>query len=425
VFPPAALQGNSGYFFFVASGTHNGNPDVGMIVLSSAGPNQNSQWTMDFDSGYGYYPNYGFGTVFLAPVRQKHCPDIPSMDVTLQDPTFDLDYAAGSVVSDPTSRPGSLLMLYEGVNDCFANAGGTSQPASAPNGTGAYSTIGAATSADYGRTWPTYASTTSFAAVPLPYATPYPITNPIQGPNAPDGAFGPSVCVGNDCSQTPPATYGRYAVLSPPLSLPGFMTTGQALGPLNNPPLLGDAEPAAFVDEFTPGTTTYLYVVHGYAPGGSNGDAGGPALGRKDVLTISRAQLNGGTERLQFSKWDGNAFAWRGVGGAEAPIFPQVLQNGPATACEASSQSMHAGSISYLENTQQYLLVFVCESTGDPDGSDTRAGASWFYSTSSSLSDMTQWSVPQEITGSWSSFEDSCPGPPAGKGPGNHASVFS
>ncbi len=428
VFPPGSLQDNSDYLFFVASGTHNGNPDVGVVVLSGGdGPDQNGQWTMDFASGYGYYPGYGFGSVFLAPVRQKHCPDVTY--ATQQDPTFDLDYAAaGSVVRDPTSHPGALLMFYEGTDDCFDNSGGKSQTLAHPDGSGVYITLGAATSLDYGRTWPLYSSTPTFSAVPLPFSNPYPITNLIQGPDAPYGAFATSVCMGNDCSTTPPAAYGRYAVLSPPLSLPDFMKTGQPLlDASGKPKILGDAEPSAFVDEFTPGPATYLYVVHGYAPGGLNGEPGGPPLGPNgpsQVLTISRAQLNGGTAPLSFAKWNGTAFAEPGIGGIEAPIFPAVLQNGPPSACEAADQSMHSGSISYVEVTQQYLLVFVCDSKGNPNPipnelPDTHFGSSWFFSTSSDLSDPTQWSTPQEITGSWSTWDNSCPGPPAGPGPGN------
>jgi len=68
------------------------------------------------------------------------------------------------------------------------------------------------------------------------------------------------------------------------------------------------------------------------------------------------------------------------------------------------------GSISYVENTQQYLLLFVCISHLDPTAPTKQAalGAAWFYSTldatGDGLSDQSQWSTPQVITGSWNVF---------------------
>src|SRR5262249_52652259 len=151
-----------------------------------------------------------------------------------------------------------------------------------------------------------YGGNSSFRFIPLPGA------NPTQGPNAPFGALGSSICLGNDCATTPPANYGRYAVLSPPLSLATLMATGQTLSNDN----IGDSEPSAFMDDASLGPTQYVYAVHGYLPGSPLPD------NRTDDLAISRAQLNGGSAPLSFMKWNGQAFGELGLGGAESPILP-------------------------------------------------------------------------------------------------------
>jgi hypothetical protein len=38
------------------------------------------------------------------------------------------------------------------------------------------------------------------------------------------GALGKAVCMGNDCTAPPPASYGRYPVVPPPTSLASLMT---------------------------------------------------------------------------------------------------------------------------------------------------------------------------------------------------------
>ncbi len=99
-----------------------------------------------------------------------------------QDQTFDLNYAAGgSVVKDSTAGNGTLLMIYEGSNDCIGNPGG-------PKTGDGYLSLAIATSLDYGKTWPTYRG---FGL---------PGVNDNQLPNAPMGALGVDVCMGNDCS---------------------------------------------------------------------------------------------------------------------------------------------------------------------------------------------------------------------------------
>lgn len=80
--------------------------------------------------------------------------------------------------------------------------------------------------------------------------------------------------------------------------------------------------------------------------------------------------------------------------------------------CGDPSQSRSQGSVSYVEETQQYLLVFVCNSKGDPSGRDPsgRSGSAWFYSTSYDLSDPQQWTTPKQIAGSWNAWDNQgCP----------------
>ncbi len=382
-FSPGALGTNNDYLFFVASGTRSvPNPDIGALVLSGgSGPNASGQWAFDFArvDGYGSYPS-GYGSVLLAPIAQGKC--VAVSDPTRQDQTFDLDYAApGSVIADPTGPPGSVLMIYEAVNSCVGSATSASPGA-------AYISAGVATSLDYGHTWPSYRGTTNFTFVPLPLAS------KTQGPNAPNGATGASVCKGTDCSSTPPASYGRYPVVSPPTSLTSLIAAGNLLS--NS---VFDSEMSAFVDDAAAMPQTYVYEVH-----------------RSSVTTdlgIARGMLNGGTTLLTFNKWDGSSFAAPGIGGNEIAFLPSgTFQN-----CGASGQSRTSGSIDYVETTQQYLLLFVCSSLGDPAAGPNnggRLGSSWFFATSPALSDPSQWSTPQEVTGSWSPWDSSggCPSYP-------------
>ncbi len=386
VFPPGSLQGNSDYLFFIASGTTAVNPDIGVLVLSGgAGPDANGQWTMNFSANYGSYAE-GPAPVFIAPTVQTRCPKVSSGLASDQDQTFDLNYAAaGSLVKDPTNHPGSLLMIYEGANTCIGELGPLS------TGEGSYITTGIATSTDYGRTWPTYAAAQTFDFVDLPFA------NKTQGPNAPLGATGSLVCMGNDCSQSPAASYGRYAALSLTVPLSTIMPAGNMLNDK-----LGLGEPSAFVDDIR-GGTPYVYVITGFNVGDGTG---GPAFpdARKTDLIISRAQLNRGTAPLTFYKWDGTSFSAAGLGGQPH----QLLPDGSFAGCGDLSQKRSAGSISYVEETQQYLLLFVCNSPGDPKAGSAQqnaAGSAWFYSTSYDLSDPTQWTTPQEVIGSWNQWQ--------------------
>jgi hypothetical protein len=377
VFPPGSLGDNADYLFFVASGVEP-NPGIGVAVLSGgSGPGSNGQWTMNLAmaDGYGVYPGGANGTVFLEPMKEDKCPLVS--DPTKQDQTFDLNYAAaGSIVPSP-GQPGSLIMVYEGSNTCVDVTSGER------SGEGAYISTGIATSIDDGHSWPTYRGTANFAFTPLP------ANNPSQGPKAPLGATGASVCVGNDCSSIPTPDYGRYPVITLPESLANVMSRGTQLNAK-----IGEGEPSAYMNPGGP----YLYVVHGAL-------AQKPLPnGRASDLTVARARISG-AGLLSFEKWDGGSFSQPGIGGQETPILP----DGPYQNCGDTSQERHSGSISYVDDTHQYLLLFVCSSPTDPasgKNSGGAAGAAWFYATSDDLSDQNAWSSPREITGSWSQFED-------------------
>lgn len=394
IFPPLALNGNTGYMFFVATRSQSV-LDTGLVVLESeiGGPDSTGKWKLSPVEGYGEYPApNGYGQVFLSPVPHDKCSAVSS--ASNQDPTFDLNYAApGSVVADPTN-PGRLLMIYEGSNTCVGFKEG---PSTNPQQGGVYITTGVATSIDYGKTWPVYRS--DFLNPPG-----LPVQNSKAGPEAPLGAFGYGVCMGDVCPTIPipPANYGRYPVLSQPISLSGVMKLGRQL-PFN----VADSEPAAFIDDVV--QPEYLYIVHDDAPGDPAviADPNGPPLippfpgGRWFDLAIARAQLNGGTAPLSFDKWNGNAYAAPGMGGSEKRLLP----DGDFSHCADVSQGRHSGSISYVEETQQYLLLFVCESPGEPLPNHSLGGpkgAAWFWSTSPDLSNPELWSEPLPVVGSWS-----------------------
>ena len=371
VFAPGMLGTNQDYVFFLATGTA-GHGEIGVTALSGgSGPGKGGQWTLSTPAadGYGNYSG-GFGQVFNPAMKGSVCPVVADGNPAHQDQTFDLHYAsAGSVMIDPTGPPGSLLMIYEGTNACIGSAGG-----STVTNTNDYISLAVATSLDYGKTWPTYRGSSTFSFVPLPGV------NATQGPNMPMGATGANVCMGNNCATTPPASYGRYAVITPPTSLAFLMAAGQPLTAK-----VGEQEIAGFVDDVSSASNPYVYATSGQ-------------------LRIGRAQLNGGTALLNFKKWDGTGFTSTGIGGVE----PSIIPTGAFQNCEAPAQTQFGASISYVEDTQQYLLVFVCTSGNDPalgpNGPGTQ-GAAWFWSTSTDLSDPTKWSAPQEIAGSWSAFD--------------------
>jgi len=233
--------------------------------------------------------------VFLSP-SGSGCPlvndGLASPDPRHQDQTFDLNYAApGSVISDPAGG-GNLLMIYEGTNTCFGTTGG------GPRSKGFYSTVGVATSIDYGVHWPTYHDNSSFAFVPLP------CQNPTSGPNAwgrptptPNGATGPGqVYEGNLTDVVPPLNYGRYAVLSPSTSIASAMDLGTPLPGDGN---LGDAEMSAFLDDLKGSPSPYLYVIYNDNLGGGSlkddQEIGGMSIARAFRPTDATSH----TQRLQ------------------------------------------------------------------------------------------------------------------------------
>ena len=212
-----------------------------------------------------------------------------------------------------------------------------------------------------------------------------PDVNKTEGPNAPMGALGANVCIGNDCTTAPPASYGRYPVVTPTTSLASLMG-GQPLTAK-----FGEQEISGFVDDVGGNPNPYLYI--------NSGD-----------VRVARAQLNGGTAPLSFLKWNGTSFASPGLGGVETSVLP----SGAFENCGAPEQSQFGSSISYVDSTQQYLLTFVCVSPGDPalgEIASSPRGAAWFFSTSYDLSDQSQWSTPSEVEGSWNIFDTTggCP----------------
>ncbi len=470
VFPPGTFKDYpNDYLFFVASKTAlqtmlqddltggNDRGESGLVVLRSPGPDSLGYWYLDFAPTYGVYPpsqNNPSGEtnaqVFLSAMDHHVCPS--ASETILQDQTFDLNYAApGSVLIDPTvgtsngSEKDGMLAVYEGANKCVGILGGASSKIF-------YSTIAIATSGDQGLRWPAYRSNPPSFTPPL-----LPEQDPTAGPNAPNGASGEGVCFGNDCEVSPPSTYGRFPVLNTPVTIAVADETGSPLGANT-----GDGEPSAFIDDVSLFNTglPYLYIIHGYAPGPI--DLGIPysdPRGRGN-LTIARAQLNGGVEPLKFIKWFGTSVSYpttsgsfdltlvpfqcppgqecpapmsnaglstdgpAGIGGGlESPIFPTTdatSSNTPQVyqTCQASTQGQQNASISYVPDTQEYVLTFVClfpaniGPTGAP-ANDPQGGAAWFFSTLDAtqydLSRQDKWSPPQMIKGSWREFSQSAP----------------
>ena len=387
------------YLFFVASNTELNEATSGLVVLAGK-PDSGGVWTLDFDPDYQVQPappNGGTvkGQIFISPFEKGACPPTgPLRDpYRFQDFTFDLNYAnPGSVIIDPTRIPSeAVLMIYEGVTQCLNVDGGIGQLP-----VGDYASIGVATSLDHGKTWPTYRK--NFTVLPQQSTT--------VGPDASaSGAFGAALCAANDCKISPPAMYGRYPVSSVPYSTQQIFYTGQ---PANGH--IGEQAPSAFVDDVHLGAPTYVYEVHFFSCPAANGACMTTAPNDRGI-GVSRALLQG-NNNLAFDKWyKGSFWPATGVGGRQSPLFP-INANGFA-ACEDVTQIQTMPSISYVEATQQYLLVFLCNSPGNPaDPSVMRPsqrGAAWFYSTLDAtqfdLSNQDQWGTPVEIEDSWQWFQ--------------------
>lgn len=455
IFRPGEI-GGSDYLFFVASKTNlNGGADgtSGLVVLRAlnGGP-VNDVWTLDFAPSYGLYdPNATAGSqngqVFLSPMARVRCPI--ATDPTTQDQTFDLNYAnAGSIVIDSTnptnSGPGNLLMIYDATNRCVGLTITTATAQRTPPQAPFYGSIGVATSFDHGLNWPTYPMIDLINPPILAFTL---VSLPSQsqnfGPNAPFaiGSLGAAVCVGNHVVNTssinlfvspvctapkPPSdhgyAFGRYPVLAPPVSIAEAeqipKTYGQAFQTIS------DAEPSAFVDD--PGAAaagaTYVYVVYGYTNGNGEVDQNGNQLvgpTSNGELMIAQAQLGvSQTQPLAFKKWvpSGGSGAFVGApDGADGAVFPMQDQSSthkPASqwpsyaTCQAlGHQTQTMGSISYVDETDQYVLTFVCRSNnGEPqNATNTGIGHSLFYSILNAGTPLAQqqWSTPQEIPGSW------------------------
>jgi hypothetical protein len=436
IFPPGTFKTHpkDTLFFF---------PPGGLAVLTDngKGPNSDGVWILDFAPDYGlYFDEKGqpyHAQVFLAPYEHLGCPLPPAPP----DSTFELNYAMpGTILQDPVN-PGSLFMIYGGTNNCIGIYEGrpTLQ-------TPFYATIGVATAGDSeGHTWPMYSKN----SVPLPGRQ----VTPNPGPNSREGAIGAEACLGPDCTTGTtalPASFGRYAVSSVPFTLEDA-TVG------TSPPLLpteiGNAQPSSLIDTVHTAQGTYVYTVEEVFCPESCPNDGRCALycvpyfkAPNDVHVISmiRAKLEPGGPPKNFEKWYGGptnvnfanyqsgtivasfgntgSSTGNGLGAAQSPIFPRDVVNGKDSpgyvSCQARGQKQATPTLSYVETTNEYLLVFVCHSPtkpSDPESTDPEntcgdaGGATWMYSTLDAsafdLSRQDKWSTPKEIQGAWHCFE--------------------
>jgi hypothetical protein len=426
IFPPGTVPGHDDYLFFITA----------FALTGGSGPDPNGQWKLDFAADYGIQNSQSetdktYFRLFGPPINRANCPTVD--DAKEQDTTFDLNYAvSGATVVDPTNPgPGEMLMIYEGTNRCIGLKGGKTE-----NGVDHfYASIGVATSAEYGRLWPIYRK--NFSLLPADDA---------DGPRAPEGgAFGSLVCMGyKDCgspsAKSPSVNYGRYPVLSPTYTIKEAMADST---PLSSS--MGYQAPSAFVDDIHTESGTYVYIIQNFGcdekhcPFTSNG------------LTISRAKLNGGTAPLKFMSWYNGTFdetkqpfpdtqctpgkkkcpyfTNAGLGSDDGGLIRPIFPPGPDSSQESFKscsavgdngkplQQKRMGSISYVAETKQYMLTFLCGSPRDPalaaDDPNAKppadleksSGQALFYSTLDAaqydLSRQDKWSTPREITGSW------------------------
>jgi hypothetical protein len=399
IFPPGTLPGHEhDYLFFVP-------PGIVVLTDNGAGPDRDGVWTLDFAHDYddillppgGVPVQQAVLQPPVSPDQQIFGPPLKGQCPPAQDTTFDLNYAAtGSVVLDPTrQRSSQLLMIYEGTTQCLNVLGGATQNGS----TAFYAALGVATSEEFGKRWPVYRTN---------------LGSPTLGPDAPEPVappspkdFGDQMCVGLSwpgCYMRSPSTYGRYPVISHAYSMGDVLASKI---PLKSG--MGEQAPSAFVDDVHPGSETFVYVVHGSncpaTP--ATGDPPDPNYSNCKAtesgapgLKVARARL-AGSAPLEFEKWNGSFPApgtGTGISGPESGIFSLVP--GGYTSCQDPGQKQLMGSISYVQETNQYLLIFVCET--DPASSSALAGSrTWFYSTLDAsqydLSRQDRWTTPQEV----------------------------
>ena len=133
----------------------------------------------------------------------------------------------------------------------------------------------------------------------------------------------------------------------------------------------------------------------------------GLADGRATDLMLARAQLNGGAGKLNFLKWNGGSYASPGIGGVETI---SILADGNFASCGDVSQTRAEGR-SAMSTPSSNIF---CSSSAIPRAtppSVTRAEERWAPRGSSGddfpsrFRDPTQWSRPQEITGTWSLWD--------------------
>jgi hypothetical protein len=409
IFPPGTLPGHEhDYLFFVP-------PGIVVLTDNGTGPDRNGVWTLDFAHDYDDILLPPPGAIApqivlhppISPDQQIFGPPLKGQCPPAQDTTFDLNYAAaGSVILDPTrERSTQLLMIYEGTTQCLNVPGGTTQNGSTPF----YAALGVATSEDFGKLWPVYR--TNMGSATLGPDAPAPVAPP------PPQDFGDQVCVGENwpgCYMKSPSTYGRYPVISHAYSMQGVLASNTALSSG-----MGEQAPSAFVDDVHPGPETFVYVVHGSnCPGKPKaGDPPDPNYEKckatgSDMpgLKVARALLSGSAP-LEFEKWNGSFPApgtLTGIGGPESPILPAIT--GAYAFCQDPSQKQLMGSISYVQETNEYLLTFVCETDSASQQSGGTPGRAWYFSTlDASLYDLSRqdkWSTPKQIAYSWTPVED-------------------
>lgn len=205
------------------------------------------------------------------------------------------------------------------------------------------------------------------------------------------------------------STYGRYAVLSEPVTVRDVMADADNFQNDFTEHGMGDSAPNAFIDSVHQEKGTYLYAIFNGNPGNLKGCLNVSYPGTDGGLKIARAKLNGGSARLEFMKWYGPNVAYGNPVGSfkltssapsQVPI-PAVCPTNIAVNRTNRGLGEGAGGLA--------SPLFPLDPNGSP-GTDSfehcqanGRGAAWFYSTLDStqydLSRQDKWSPPQEIEG--------------------------